>query len=86
MAIGGTPDTSVAAAADLHQKVLDPYQAEYKDLFDAWKNIETKAQGAATTSGIFLAAAFAFAREFDPTTALVLKVLLASSVLALAAS
>lgn len=39
------------------------YWDEYKEYNDAWKSLEAKAQAMITSNGIFLAAAFAFARE-----------------------
>ena len=47
----------------------DHTKSEYDELIDAWKQIDTKAQGATAIAGIFLAAAFAYARA--PTTPLV---------------
>jgi hypothetical protein len=43
------------------------YWDEYKEYSDAWKSLETKAQAMITSNGIFLAAAFAFARETQLT-------------------
>ena len=43
------------------------FQEEYKDLYDTWKSIDGKAQATATIAGIFLAAAFAIAREVPAT-------------------
>jgi len=43
------------------------FQEEYKDLYDTWKSIDGKAQATATIAGIFLAAAFAIARDVPAT-------------------
>jgi hypothetical protein len=46
---------------------ITSFQDEYKELYDTWKSIDSKAQATATIAGIFLAAAFALARDV-PTT------------------
>ena len=43
------------------------FQDEYKDLYDTWKAIDSKAQASATIAGVFLAAVFAIAREIPST-------------------
>jgi hypothetical protein len=47
----------------LPQAVLDSYREEYKELVDAWKTLEVKAQGAVAIAGIFIAGAFAYVRD-----------------------
>ena len=47
----------------LLQHALVSFQEEYKDLNDTWKLIDSKAQSSGTIAGIFLAAAFALARQ-----------------------
>lgn len=41
---------------------IDGYVAEYAELLDVWKLLDTKAQVAIATAGIFLSGAFAFLR------------------------
>lgn len=48
---------------DLSKLVLESYQAEYRELADNWRTLDTKAQGVTGISGLFLAAAFAFVRD-----------------------
>jgi hypothetical protein len=45
------------------QAALDAYREEYKELSEVWKGIELKAQGTITIAGIFIAAAFTFAKD-----------------------
>jgi hypothetical protein len=47
----------------LLRDALDAYQKEYRELIDKWRNLEGKAQGVVTVSGIFLAGMFAFIRN-----------------------
>lgn len=49
--------------ADLGRRVLESYRAEYAELSDVWRTLDTKAQGATAIAGIFLAAAFSFAKD-----------------------
>lgn len=51
----------------LRQTVLDSYREEYKELSEVWKSLETKAQGTVTIAGIFIAAAFTFAKDLAST-------------------
>lgn len=44
----------------LQQAVLAAYQVEHKEYADNWRNIETKAQGNAAVTGIFIAGVVAF--------------------------
>lgn len=47
----------------IQQMALDAYCAEHERLIDNWKGLETKAQGAVTIAGIFIAGVFAFIRD-----------------------
>ena len=59
-----TPDPTESLLSD----VLTGYRDEYKELADIWKQLDSKAQGTITISGVFLAGVFAFARDLtDPT-------------------
>jgi hypothetical protein len=49
------------------QAALDAYREEYKELTEVWKVLETKAQGTVTIAGIFIAAAFTFAKDLAAT-------------------
>lgn len=51
----------------LRQRALDSYREEYKELSEVWKALETKAQGTVTIAGIFIAAAFTFAKDLAAT-------------------
>lgn len=48
---------------DLLKLALQAHGEAYKDLTQSWRGVETKAQGTAAVAGVFLAGAFAFARE-----------------------
>lgn len=43
--------------------VLASYEAEYEQLLDRWKSLETKAQGTVAIAGIFLGGIFTFIRD-----------------------
>lgn len=45
-----------ATRGDVYAIVVSAYEDEYKDLAEAWRALETKAQGAAAIGGVFLAA------------------------------
>jgi hypothetical protein len=62
-----TPDTLFAMRRSLRQTVLDSYKDEYKEFSEVWKSVETKAQGTVTIAGIFIAAAFTFAKDLAAT-------------------
>ena len=47
---------------DFLKDILDSLRAEYRELSETWRHIESKAQGAVTILGIFLAGVFAFIR------------------------
>jgi hypothetical protein len=49
--------------AQLVEQLLSAFRAEYADALDTWRALETKAQVATTTGGVFMAAAFAFVRD-----------------------
>jgi hypothetical protein len=57
----------VKTAPEIRRQLADLWLSasgeQYKELAETWKALETKAQGAITVAGIFLAATFAFARE-----------------------
>jgi hypothetical protein len=72
--LGGPSSTPVVSAesADLmrrflRQTALDSYREEYKEFADVWKSLESKAQGTVTIAGIFIAAAFTFAKDLATT-------------------
>lgn len=54
---GDKPDT------DLLEIALAAHGDAYKELSQGWRSVEAKAQATVALAGIFLAAAFAFARE-----------------------
>jgi len=60
-------ETLISMRRTLRQTVLDSYKEEYKELSDVWKSLETKAQGTVTIAGIFIAAAFTFAKDLAST-------------------
>src|SRR5229473_5784880 len=49
--------------SDLRRLALETYREEYRDLSEAWRNLDTKAQGLGAIAGIFLAAVFGWTRE-----------------------
>ncbi len=49
--------------ATLRQTLLLSFESEFEHTLETWKTVEAKAQANVTISGIFLAAAFAYARE-----------------------
>lgn len=70
---------------DLLEQALERYEAEYSELFERWRGLESKAQAALTTSGIFVSASGLLVREvsstFPPEMNLVLAIAIASLVL-----
>lgn len=54
------------ARETLFKAVLDAYRGEYGELYQTWRNLETKAQGNAAIAGIFLAGLFAFVSDIAP--------------------
>ena len=70
----------------LREAVLGSYRDEYKELGDAWRGLETKAQGTVAIAGIFLAGAFAYIREISAQTSLGQKLLLVCAIVCLVTS
>src|SRR6266852_3037846 len=56
-------DEALKIRTSWSEAVLDTYRKEYAELSDVWKGIDTKAQGTATIAGVFVAAAFTFAKD-----------------------
>lgn len=56
-------ETDVGKAAEAFEFAFDRVQAEYGELSDNWKQLDSKAQATATIAGIFMAASFAFIRN-----------------------
>ncbi len=55
--------SEVPSEHDMLASVVEACEFEYKDLQDSWRLLETKAQALASVSGVFIAGAFAFARD-----------------------
>ena len=70
---------------DVRRTTLTAFAEEYRDAAEIWRTLETKAQTTITVSGIFLAAAFAYARE-SRTVEPLHQVLLVGSIILLVAS
>lgn len=49
--------------ATLRESLLLAFESEFEHTLETWKTVEAKAQANVTISGIFLAVAFAYARE-----------------------
>lgn len=60
-------ESALAMRQLLRQMALDSYREEYKEFSDVWKALETKAQATVTIAGIFMAAAFTFAKDLAAT-------------------
>jgi hypothetical protein len=73
-------------ATALGKLVLESHRAEYKELSENWRILDTKAQGATAISGIFLAAAFSIARDASGKMVLCEKVLLILAIASLVTS
>ena len=56
------------------QEVLTEHRYEYERLLEAWRDLESKAQGVATVSGVFIGVLYAFVRDFDDCTTTLEKV------------
>lgn len=69
----------------LREQLLTAFIDEYRDANDNWAVIDGKAQSTVTISGVFLAAAFAYAREIG-TASMTERRLLACSVILLIAA
>ncbi|PYQ28268.1 MAG: hypothetical protein DMF56_15745 [Acidobacteria bacterium] len=64
----------------MRSELREAYREEFKNIVEAWKTLETKAQGVITVCGIFVAAAFAHLRDASllaTSTRLVVSVVLA---------
>jgi hypothetical protein len=63
-------DETIAAASKIKETllklVIESYRDGYKELADAWRNLETKAQGNIAISGIFIGGVFAYIQKVDP--------------------
>ena len=55
---------------DLLRMVLETHRNEYTELSETWRTLDTKAQGLGALAGIFLAAAFAWARDLPKVASL----------------
>jgi len=77
------PGTQRDALAKL---VLESHQAEYRELSENWRLLDTKAQGATAIGGVFLAAAFAFARDGASQLVVCQKALLTIAIVCLVGS
>ncbi len=64
------------AEHEILASVVLAYEFEYRDLVDSWRLLETKGQALASVSGIFIAGAFAFARDLAPGSSQGVKVAL----------
>ena len=49
----------------LLETVIESYQEGYKHRIEAWRNLDTKAQGSIAIAGIFIAGVFAFIQKID---------------------
>jgi uncharacterized membrane protein (UPF0136 family) len=60
---------SMSDAAELRERLCDDllrdFRQEYADATDTWRILEAKGQVFVTVGGVFLAAAFAFARDLN---------------------
>jgi hypothetical protein len=63
-------DETIASAGKVKETllklVIESYRDGYKELADAWRNLETKAQGNIAISGIFIGGVFAYIQKVDP--------------------
>jgi hypothetical protein len=62
--------TTAEIRKQLDDQLLEAFSAEYDFAVETWKMLEGKAQASVTISGIFFAAAFAYARESGAPTPL----------------
>jgi len=58
-----TSEGKSTKAAEAFEFAFDRTQAEYDELSDSWKQLDSKAQATSTVAGIFIAASFAFIRN-----------------------
>jgi hypothetical protein len=71
----------------LYKETLDAYVAQYKDITETWKSLETKAQGTVAIAGIFIASAFVFIKDIRTSNlAFNLKLLLVAAIVCLVLS
>lgn len=68
------------------EKVIESFLTEYKELQEAWKSLETKAQGMIQIVGLFTAGAFAYVNEIKETTANGERLLLLTIIIGLVTS
>jgi len=68
---------------ELMRCALESYREEYQELSDRWRNLDAKAQGVGAIAGVFLAAAFAWARDVPVGFGCCERLLLAVGVLLL---
>src|ERR1035437_4963883 len=73
--------TPEEAATRLAGIAVDAQQEEYKEMWEQWKAIDTKAQGVIVVSGIALTGVFAVLREKPPADC-ISRVLVTASVAA----
>ncbi|MBD1865200.1 MULTISPECIES: hypothetical protein [Trichocoleus] len=52
---------------ELFEQALERYEAEYDELFEQWRGLESKAQVALATSGIFISASGLLVKEVSST-------------------
>jgi hypothetical protein len=50
----------------LRNATLEAYLAEYKELSETWRSLETKAQGNIAVAGIFIAGSLAYLEKLNP--------------------
>jgi len=69
---------------------LESFRDQFRDLSEGWRHLDTKAQGAGAISGVFLAAAFSWAKEipdsFGPIQRFILVVCVALLIVAVICS
>lgn len=70
----------------LAQSALEATRAEYEELCDQWKAIDSKAQATGAVAGVLLAGLFAFAREPMPRSDVATAFLVLATVLSLTAA
>lgn len=83
---GGAVADEIDNVADLTKLALEAYREEYRDLSETWKHLDTKAQSMGAIAGIFLAAAFAWARDVPSGIGDLSRGLLAGSIALLVAT
>lgn len=83
---------STRTRIELRQQALADLKAEYAELWDSWKVVESKAQPIAGLAGVFLAGVFAYvsqlkgaSREEEVTLIVIAGLLIACAIFALSA-